>query len=435
MRDKESDGINREEERSPQQKDFAEFSGSWGESVRGIWQGLPPEMRGRLSAVLDHMPSSLKGWRSLIDEAVQHARVLTGRRRSVVIAGPANVGKSTLYNQMVRVKTDRAKVSALPGTTRVTQLGDAGLFTAVDTPGADAVGPIGEQEKERALDAVRGADVLVLLFDATHGIRKGEKDLYGEMMTLRRPTVVGLNKVDLVWKERAGVVQKAADNLGLSVEQVIPVSAKTGYGVERLLLAIAKSEPEIVAALGQALPAYRWNLAQLVTLRAASTAAAIAITPLPFLDFFPLLAVQTAMVLGIARIYDYRITLARAKELLATFGLGFLGRTLFHELSKLGGPPGWVLGAAIAAGTTFGMGYASAAWFGRGEKVSRETLKRLSSEASKALVGRLRLLQRRPDKAGLRKRVQQVLGEIPELHALGPGDEAEEPGGEEEGAR
>ena len=66
----------------------------------------------------------------------------------------------------------------------------------------------------------------------------------------------------------------------------------------------------------------------------------MALAPLPFLDVLPLLALQSSLVLGIARIYKYRITPARARELLATFGLGFAGRTLFQQLSKLGGPPG-----------------------------------------------------------------------------------------------
>ena len=148
----------------------------------------------------------------------------------------------------------------------------------------------------------------------------------------------------------------------------MPCVAKDGKHVERVLLAVAKAEPEIVAALGAALPEYRTMLAWSATKKAGATAAAIALTPLPILDVFPLLAVQASLVLGIARIYGQRITLARARELVVTFGLGFLGRTLFQELSKLGGPPGWVLSAAIASSTTVVMGRAAAVWFERGER-------------------------------------------------------------------
>ena len=69
------------------------------------------------------------------------------------------------------------------------------------------------------------------------------------------------------------------------------------------------------------------------------------------------------MILSIARIYGFRITLRRAKELIAAFGLGFAARYAFHQLSKLGGVPGWVLGASIAAATTVAM-------WGRSSKLS-----------------------------------------------------------------
>jgi uncharacterized protein (DUF697 family) len=168
-----------------------------------------------------------------------------------------------------------------------------------------------------------------------------------------------------------------------------------------------------VAALGAALPEYRWKLSQTSISRAASTAAAIAITPLPFLDFFPILGVQVAMVLSIARIHAYSITVKRARELIATFGIAILGRTLFYELSKLSGPPGWLLAAGVAAGTTTALGYASSVWFERGEKPSRDSIAKISREITRAIVDQLKALgRRRPEKTTIRKRVEKALEEI-----------------------
>jgi len=179
-------------------------------------------------------------------------------------------------------------------------------------------------------------------------------------------------------------------------------------------VAIAKTEPEMVAALGRALPEYRWRLAWTAITGAASTSAAIALAPLPILDVIPLLAVQTAMVLGIARIYQYDITLKRARELTVTFGLGFLGRTLFQELSKLGGPPGWLLAAAIASSTTVVMGYASIVWFERGERLTNDTLKEITKNVTKYLLDSLRGLGGgKPSKQGLQQRMAEVLEESP----------------------
>ena len=181
-----------------------------------------------------------------------------------------------------------------------------------------------------------------------------------------------------------------------------------------MLLAVAATEPEMVAALGQALPEYRWQLAWQTIVRAASISATIALLPLPVIDFVPLVITQSVMVVSIARIYSYKITPQRASELVATFGLGFLGRTLFQELSKLGGFPGWLLSAAIASSTTVVMGYAAVRWFDKGQKLSTAALKKLTQAITTYLLDALKNLgKRKPGQKGLQQRVAQSLQELP----------------------
>jgi GTPase len=378
--------------------------------VREAWEALPEAARSRLEAAVEALPSGLGRWKTLVDLAFAHVRLAAGGKGKVAIVGPANVGKSTLYNQLVRAGESRAEVSPVPGTTRTNQQADAGLFTVVDTPGADAVGEVGQREKEIALAAAREADFLVVMFDAIQGIKRDEQALFAELSGLEKPFVVALNKIDLVERHADRVVGQAAKSLGIEPEQVVPCSARDGKKVDRILLAIAKAEPGMVAALGQALPTYRRLLARQATRGAAATAAAIALAPLPIVDVVPLLAVQASLVLGIARIYDYKITLRRARELVATFGLGILGRTLFQELSRLGGPPGWLLGAAIASSTTAVMGYAAAAWFERGERLTRDALRRLTKAVTGHMLESLRGLgRRRPDRRTLEEKVESAL--------------------------
>ncbi len=393
-----------------------EFPPGVREHLRQAWDKMPEAARGPLTEALRELPGDLGRWRELMRLALSHVRVVTGDKRRVAIVGPANVGKSTLYNQLVRNAADRAEVSAVPGTTRVSQTADAGLFTVVDTPGADAVGAVGEAEKERAFAAARDADFLVIVFDAIQGIKRAEQELFRELQALEVPHVVVLNKIDLVAgaRERERVVEAAARNLGLRADEVVPCVAKDGKRVERVLLAVAKAEPEIVAALGAALPDYRRMLAWSATKKAGATAAAIALAPLPILDVFPLLAVQSSLVLGIARIYGQRITLTRARELVVTFGLGFLGRTLFQELSKLGGPPGWVLAAAIASSTTVVMGRAAAVWFERGERAKASDLRAESRSLAKRMLQSLKKLgRRRPRREAVERKVEAALSEAP----------------------
>jgi small GTP-binding protein len=382
--------------------------------LQAMWQALPPDLQAELQGALALLPGDVKLWRMLLNMALTQFKIALGDKHTVAIVGPANAGKSTLYNQLVRAPTDRAQVSPVPGTTRQNQTSDAGLFSVVDTPGADAVGKVGEDEKTRALNAAAAADFLVVVFDAGPGIRRGEQELYREFAALDKPMLVVLNKIDLVRREQAKVVERAAANLGLVADEVVPISARDGTNVARVLVAIAKTEPEIVAALGRALPEYRWRLAWTAITGAASTAAVIALAPLPILDVIPLLAIQSALVLSIARIYQYDITLKRARELVVTFGLGFLGRTVFQELSKLGGPPGWLLAAAIASSTTVVMGYAAILWFERGDRLTSDTLKQITKAVTGYLLDSLRGLgQRKPSKQGLQERIKEALEKSP----------------------
>jgi small GTP-binding protein len=383
--------------------------------VRVIWDSLGLDQKSSFLSLLDSFPTDNKMIRTLVKLSTKQLRQAFGRKQRVVIFGPANVGKSTLYNQWVFNKPDHADVGPLPGTTRENKLADSGLFSVVDTPGADAVGEVGEHEKYLAFSAVQEADFVVLVYDAIQGVKKTELELFHELSVLKKPFVVVLNKIDLVPRKNVNsVVEHAATTLGLKPSQVIPVVAKDGKNLSKVLLAVASTEPAMVAALGQALPQYRWQLAWGSIVSAASASAVIAIVPLPFIDFIPLVITQSVMVLGIARIYNYRISPQRAKELVVAFGLGFLGRTLFQELSKLGGLPGWLLAAAIASSTTVAMGYAAVRWFEKGEKLSTESLKKLTKDLTDKMLNSLKNIgKRKPDRASLQKQIEATLENSP----------------------
>jgi small GTP-binding protein len=384
-------------------------------TVRTIWEALGPNEKAGFLSLLVGFPADTNMVKLLVKLSTAQIRQAFGSKHRVAIVGPTNVGKSTLYNQLIQNKSDQAAVSPLPGTTKANQQADAALFTVLDTPGADAVGSVGEQEKNLALSAAANADFLVLVFDAIQGIKKTELELFKEISALNKPFVVVLNKIDLVpRKDLQAVISKAALNLGLEHDQIVPIVAKEGKNLGKVLLAVAATEPEMVAALGQALPEYRWQLAWQTIVRSASISAAIALAPLPVIDFVPLVVTQSIMVVSIARIYNYKITPQRASELVATFGLGFLGRTLFQELSKLGGLPGWLLSAAIASSTTVVMGYAAVRWFEKGEKLSTEALKKLTQGMTSYLLDTLKSLgKRKPGKKGLQERIRESLESSP----------------------
>jgi small GTP-binding protein len=385
------------------------------EVVRQIWTSLPAEQRTEFEELLDELPDSLKALKRILLFVLQQYRPAFGTKHSVAIVGPANVGKSTLYNQLIARQEDEAQVSPVPGTTRQNQQADTGLFTLVDTPGADAVGRVGERERAIAFEAARSADFLVIVFEATRGIKLYEKDLFDGLLDLDKPFVVVLNKMDLIPKrDREQVHVACAENLGLRPSQIIETIATTGDNVGRVILSITKLEPELLAAIAEAMPEYRARLAWQRIVPAAGGAGIAGLIPLPFADLVPLLGIQAGLVLSIARIYGFKITLSSAKELAATFGIGFSARTLFQELSKLGGVPGWILSASIAASTTVAIGYGALVWFAYGEKPTREALDKIMTDVTNYLKDHLAGLgEKEPDKSTLRERITQALNDLP----------------------
>ena len=379
-----------------------------------FWEALPlPDQKNFLELV-QAFPSESNLLQLLFKMGSKQLKMTFGNKTSIAIVGPANVGKSTLYNRLISQKEDRAEVSPLPGTTRVIQEADAGIFTVVDTPGADAVGDVGEKERTSALDAAAKSDFLIIVFDAIQGIKITELELFERLKSYNKPYLVVLNKCDLVSKDLKDIVAYSAKTLNLSPDQIMPVSAKTGDKMSDLLRMIAVTEPSIVSALGQALPQFRWQMAWRSIASSASVAAAIALTPLPIIDFLPLVVTQSVMVLGIARIYNFKITPIRARELVVSFGLGFLGRTLFYELSKFGGLPGWLLAAAVSVSTTIVMGYAAVLWFDRGERLTNETIRQLSKKLTQTFLENMKTLgKKKPGQKGFKKVVEDMLNQSP----------------------
>ena len=385
------------------------------EYVRQIWENLPDEQRVQLIELLRQVPDSLGPLKDILFLIIDQGVAVYLPKHSIAIVGPANVGKSTLYNKLISREEDEAEVSPVPGTTRENQKSDTGLFTVIDTPGADAVGAVGEREREIAFDAAKSADFLVIVFEATRGIKRYEGDLYDGLLALGKPFIVVLNKIDLISKrDREQVRAAVARNLHLELDQIIPTVATDGTNVGRIVLDIAKLEPRLLAAMGKVLPEYRAKLAWQRIVPAASAAGVVGLIPIPLVDLIPLLAIQSGLVLIIARIYGYEITLSRAKELIAAFGAGVLARTIFQQLVKFGGVPGWILSAAIAAATTVAIGYAAMIWFDHGEKLTQEAMAKIIADVTEHLKNELRSLgERRPDQATLRERITQALNNLP----------------------
>ena len=161
----------------------------------------------------------------------------------VTIVGRPNVGKSSLMNRIIGEKI--AIVSARPQTTRSRIMG---VLTApghqivfLDTPGIhDPRTRLGEYMMNSVKDAMDGMDAVLVILDVTH-ITPGDLEIAETMKAKKVPAVLALNKIDLVSPEQILAATAKAAEIGY--EEIIPVSAKTGSGVEELIGCLQKHLP------------------------------------------------------------------------------------------------------------------------------------------------------------------------------------------------
>lgn len=160
---------------------------------------------------------------------------------TVAIIGRSNVGKSTLLNTLLREKI--AIVSDKPQTTRIRVLGVLNLPGAqvvlLDTPGLHKPQHLLSRRMVRtALESMREADLLYVMVDATSSPREGDRfviDKVREVVERRRkPALLLINKIDLVSKPRLLPLIDSYSRAMAWVE-IVPISAKTGLNLDRLL--------------------------------------------------------------------------------------------------------------------------------------------------------------------------------------------------------
>lgn len=162
----------------------------------------------------------------------------------VTIVGRPNVGKSSMMNRMIGEKI--AIVSSRPQTTRsrimgvLTQPGYQIVF--LDTPGIhDPRTKLGEYMMHAVRDAMEGTDAVLVILDVTH-ITDNDLKIAGEMKGKKVPAVIALNKIDLVTPEQVLAATAKAAEAGY--EEIVPVSAKTGSGMDDLISCLEKHLPE-----------------------------------------------------------------------------------------------------------------------------------------------------------------------------------------------
>lgn len=162
----------------------------------------------------------------------------------ITIVGRPNVGKSTLMNAMVGEKI--AIVSSRPQTTRNRIMGvmtrPDWQIVFHDTPGIHTPRTkLGESMMQSVKDAMDGMDGVLVLVDATQ-VGEHDRAIVRDMAGKKVPKVLAINKIDLLPPEKLlGLIASFAD---LGYDAIIPISAKTGDGLDDLTKQLATHLPE-----------------------------------------------------------------------------------------------------------------------------------------------------------------------------------------------
>ena len=192
------------------------------------------------------------GLGDLLDEVVSYFEKLPAEEDDsikIAVVGKPNAGKSSLVNRLLGF--DRSIVTDIAGTTRdaidtLFAAPDGTQYTIIDTAGIRKKSRV-EDDVEyysvmRAFDAVRRADVCLLVVDSTEGLTEQDTKIVGYVHEQGKPSVVLMNKWDLVEKDTNTINEFQAklkeDLKFMDYFRSLYISAKTGQRTDRILAAV-----------------------------------------------------------------------------------------------------------------------------------------------------------------------------------------------------
>ena len=164
----------------------------------------------------------------------------------ITLCGRPNVGKSTLTNALVGEKV--AIVSNKPQTTRnritaIVNRGDT-QFVLMDTPGFHKPRTrLGDYMVNVVKESVADVDCVLLLVEPVAAIGPQEEELLSRIRQSGEPAILVINKIDTVDKTRLLEVM-ALYSQAYDFDAILPISAKTGDGLEELMAELEKYAAE-----------------------------------------------------------------------------------------------------------------------------------------------------------------------------------------------
>lgn len=161
----------------------------------------------------------------------------------VAIVGVPNVGKSSILNALIGQKV--SIVSAKPQTTRTRIMGVLTKcetqLVFIDTPGAhEPKTRLGQYMEKSVRSSIASVDACLLVVAAGKNLKLAEVKLIKSLKNLKVPVILAINKVDLLRDKSILMRQISEVSSMIDCVAVVPISAKTGNGLEVLLEELKK---------------------------------------------------------------------------------------------------------------------------------------------------------------------------------------------------
>ncbi len=301
---------------------------------------LPEGFRYRLKQVFDSLPPQGDNLQRVLELVRSQWKDIQSQEWvQIAIVGPGQTGKSSLLAALSRRQLDGSKP----------------IFTLVDIHDEY----LGYKPDEKLSEKLRDVDLILLILDGRYELSNSTKTMYERLNSLNRPVLVLLNKIDLVQTPR-DAVRAARRRLGTNVFATSAVQPET---IDQLLQAILDTDSRTLFSLTQSFPDFRRSICHGIVSQAAFSGAIVGAIRIPIVDLLPMTAIQTGMLLKIARTFGYPLNRERARELLPMLAAGVAAREGSHWLKRRYPEYRKLISISVAGIWTFVLGHAAIQYF------------------------------------------------------------------------